>query len=33
MNYLSNYLPELVESGIKVSLFVDPDYDQIEAKN
>lgn len=31
MNYLSNYLPELVESGIKVSLFVDPDYDQIKA--
>ena len=31
MNYLSNYLPDLVENGINVSLFVDPDFDQIKA--
>ena len=31
MIYLSNYLPELVKSGIKVSLFVDPDLSQIKA--
>ncbi len=31
MIYLRNYLPELINSGVKVSLFVDPDISQIKA--
>ena len=31
MVYLGDYLPNLIKSGIKVSLFVDPDLSQIEA--
>ena len=31
MIYLSEYLPDLINSGVKVSLFVDPDLDQIQA--
>ena len=31
MIYLSEYLPDIIKSGIKVSLFVDPDIDQIQA--
>ena len=31
MIYLSDYLPRLIDSGIKVSLFVDPDPSQIQA--
>ena len=31
MIYLSDYLPKLIDSGIKVSLFVDPDPSQIQA--
>ena len=30
MVYLGDYLPNLIKSGIKVSLFVDPDLSQIE---
>tara|TARA_B100000029_G_scaffold504469_1_gene583379 strand:- start:172 stop:915 length:744 start_codon:yes stop_codon:yes gene_type:complete len=31
MNYLSNYLPDLLKKKIKVSLFIDPDLEQIKA--
>ena len=31
MNYLNDFLPNLIESGVKVSLFVDPDISQIQA--
>ncbi len=31
MNYLSDFLPELIKKKIKVSLFIDPDLEQIKA--
>ena len=30
-DYLNNFLPEIRENGIRTSLFVDPDKDQIDA--
>ncbi len=30
-HYLSSFLPEIIESGIRTSLFIDPDLNQIKA--